>query len=56
MLIYLYGLPGTGKNFIGTIFQNNFNFVFQDADDYLPINMKNKLNCVLIIHFIYKLY
>ena len=43
MLIYLYGLPGTGKNFIGEIFKSRFNFYFQDADEYLPIKMKNKL-------------
>ncbi len=43
MLIYLYGLPGVGKNYIGEIFKNKFNFHFQDADEYLPMNMKNKL-------------
>jgi gluconokinase len=43
MIIYLYGLPGTGKNFIGEIYKSIFNFYFQDADEYLPIKMKNKL-------------
>lgn len=43
MIIYLYGLPGVGKNYIGEIFKNKFNFNFIDADDYLPINMKTKL-------------
>ena len=43
MIIYLYGLPGVGKNYIGEIFKNKFNFIFIDADDYLPINMKTKL-------------
>jgi len=43
MLIYLYGLPGAGKNFIGEVYKNKFNFHFQDADEYLPKKMKNKL-------------
>jgi carbohydrate kinase (thermoresistant glucokinase family) len=43
MLIYLYGLPGAGKNFIGEVYKNKFNFHFQDADEYLPEKMKNKL-------------
>ena len=43
MLIYLYGLPAAGKNFVGEIFKNNFNFYFQDADEYLPKLMKDKL-------------
>lgn len=43
MFIYLYGLPGAGKNFIGEIYKNKFNFYFKDADEYLPEKMKNKL-------------
>ena len=43
MLIYLYGLPGAGKNFIGEVYKSKFNFHFQDADEYLPQKMKNKL-------------
>jgi carbohydrate kinase (thermoresistant glucokinase family) len=43
MLIYLYGLPGAGKNFIGEVYKSKFNFYFQDADEYLPEKMKNKL-------------
>ena len=43
MIIYLYGLPGVGKNYIGEIFKNKFNFNFIDADDYLPTHMKTKL-------------
>ena len=44
MIIYLYGLPGVGKNYIGEIFKNKFNFNFIDADDYLPINMNYLMN------------
>jgi gluconate kinase len=43
MIIYLYGLPATGKNFIGEIIKEKYNFYFQDADLYLPQNMKIKL-------------
>ena len=46
MLIYLYGLPGAGKNFIGEVYKNKFNFYFKDADEYLPEKMKNKLKKV----------
>ena len=43
MLFYLYGLPGVGKNFVGNIFEKQFNFKFIDADNYLTENMKEKL-------------
>ena len=43
MLFYLYGLPGVGKNFVGNIFEKEFNFKFIDADNYLTENMKEKL-------------
>ena len=43
MIIYLYGLPGAGKNYIGNIISKNFNFYFKDADEYLPKYMKDKL-------------
>lgn len=43
MIIYLYGLPGAGKNFIGEIYKNKLNYHFQDADEYLLDTMKEKL-------------
>ena len=43
MLIYLYGLPGAGENFIGEIYKNKLNYYFQDADEYLSDKMKNNL-------------
>ena len=43
MLLYLYGLPGVGKNYIGKIFEEQFKFYFQDADKYLPFKMKKNL-------------
>lgn len=32
MLIFIFGLPGSGKNYIGNVFQEEFNFYFHDAD------------------------
>jgi gluconokinase len=43
MILYLYGLPAVGKNFIGELIREKYNFYFQDADNYLPQNMKIKL-------------
>lgn len=48
MIIYLYGLPCTGKTFIGNLISSHsefkkYFFYFKDADDYLPINLKNKI-------------
>jgi len=43
MIIYLYGLPAVGKNFIGELLKERYGFYFQDADKYLPKEMKFKL-------------
>ena len=43
MIIYLYGLPAVGKNYIGKLISEKYNYYFKDGDDYLPTNMKNKL-------------
>jgi gluconokinase len=43
MILYLYGLPGVGKNYIGKLIAKRFNIFFQDADEYLPSYMKDKL-------------
>jgi gluconate kinase len=43
MILYLYGLPAVGKNFIGEIIKEKYNFHFEDADHWLPQNMKIKL-------------
>ena len=43
MLIILFGLSGSGKNFVGNILQNHFDFHFWDADQALPQDM---LDCI----------
>lgn len=35
MLLILFGLPGVGKNYVGNILQEEFNYHFYDADDDL---------------------
>jgi gluconokinase len=40
MQIILFGLSGSGKNFIGEILQKHFNFYFWDADTALPAPMR----------------
>lgn len=43
-IIILFGLPGSGKSFVGTVFQKYFDFYFFDGDLALPKNMKRALN------------
>lgn len=43
MLIVLFGLSGSGKNFVGDILQNHFGFHFWDADDALPLDMQESI-------------
>ena len=43
MILYLYGMPGAGKNYIGEILKKKYDFFFQDADQYLTKEMKEKL-------------
>ena len=40
MLVILFGLPASGKNYIGEIFKKDFGFFFYDADDDLTPQMK----------------
>ena len=44
MLIFLFGLPGSGKNHVGNIFQEEFNFYFHDADSDLTPEFKQFIN------------
>ena len=43
MILYLYGMPGAGKNYIGEVLKKKYDFFFQDADQYLTKEMKEKL-------------
>lgn len=36
-------MPGAGKNYIGEILKKKYDFFFQDADQYLTKEMKEKL-------------
>ena len=42
-LIYLFGLPGTGKSHVGRLLASRFGFRFADADDWLPDEMLQTL-------------
>lgn len=43
LLIILFGLPGTGKTFVGNIFKKYFDFYFYDGDDDLTEEMKKAI-------------
>lgn len=43
MFLYLFGLPGTGKNYIGRLLETHFGFRCYDADDAIPPEMKELL-------------
>lgn len=39
-LIILFGLPGTGKTYVGKIFEKYFDYYFYDGDEDLTLEMK----------------
>jgi gluconokinase len=41
MLIILFGLSGSGKNYVGEILAEKFNYFFWDADTVLPQDMRD---------------
>ena len=43
MIIILFGLSGTGKNFIGNLFASHFDFHFWDADEALTDEMRKAI-------------
>jgi gluconokinase len=43
MIVFLFGLLGAGKNFVGKIFAEEFGFTFYDADQDLPAAMKEAI-------------
>lgn len=42
-LIVLFGLPGTGKTYVGKVFRKYFNYHFYDGDNDLTEKMKNSI-------------
>ncbi len=42
-LIYLFGLPGAGKNFVGEMLRDEWGMQFADADEWLLEDMKQSL-------------
>jgi gluconate kinase len=43
MLIILFGLAGSGKNFVGDILAKQFNYYFWDADRSLPEEVQQSI-------------
>jgi len=43
MLIILFGLAGSGKNFVGEILAKQFNYYFWDADRSLPEEVQQSI-------------
>ncbi|MBI2665707.1 AAA family ATPase [Candidatus Woesearchaeota archaeon] len=44
MLIFIIGLPGSGKTTLGTILAQELNGVFFDIDDNIPSGIKQKIS------------
>jgi gluconokinase len=44
MQLILFGLSGSGKNYVGEIFAKHFEFYFWDADTVLPAEMRECIN------------
>lgn len=42
-LYYLFGLPATGKTYVGRLLEEKFGFRFYDADEWLPSDMLQTL-------------
>ena len=42
-LYYLFGLPASGKTYIGRLLEVKFGFRFYDADEWLPRDMLRTL-------------
>ena len=40
MLLILFGLPEAGKNFVGDILKEEFDFFYYDIDDDIPEELK----------------
>ncbi len=49
MILILFGLPGSGKNYIGKIIEKDYNFLFHDGDVDLTAKMKKSVKRGTII-------
>lgn len=47
-LIVLFGLPGTGKSYVGRIFEKYFNYYFYDGDEDLTPEMKAAIKTKIV--------
>ena len=43
MIFFLFGLLGAGKNFVGKLFAEEFDFTFYDADQDLTAAIKEAI-------------
>lgn len=43
MILVIFGLPGAGKSYLGTVLEKTFGFCHYDGDSALPLNMKKAL-------------
>ncbi|MES2217163.1 MAG: AAA family ATPase [Pseudomonadota bacterium] len=44
MILILFGLSGSGKNYVGEILKNKFDFLFYDADEWLTTEMQTSIS------------
>ena len=47
LLVYLFGLPGSGKSHVGRMLAKYFNFQFIEGDDCLPVDLLSTLRDAL---------
>jgi gluconate kinase len=43
VLLYLFGLPASGKNHVGELLRSRFGFSFHDGDEWLPLELQDQL-------------
>jgi shikimate kinase len=49
LLIILFGLSGSGKNYVGRILRDDFGFLFYDADTDLTPEMQDAIKRQMLI-------
>ncbi len=43
MILFIFGLPGSGKSFVAEVIKNSFGYTIHNGDDDLPTHMKTAL-------------